>query len=66
MPKREQEMNGPQNRANTIDCSSHGSLRTSDTRPRVTRAKGRSIGLATTGSVRDYCLKTAHFAVTPG
>lgn len=24
------------------------------------------IGLATTGSVRNYCLKTAHFAVTPG
>jgi hypothetical protein len=24
------------------------------------------IGLATTGSVRNYCLKTAHFVVTPG
>ena len=24
------------------------------------------IGLATTGSVRNYCLKTAHFAPTPG
>lgn len=24
------------------------------------------IGLATTGSVRNYCLKTAHFASTPG
>ncbi len=24
------------------------------------------IGLATTGSVRNYCLKTAHFAATPG
>src|SRR6266481_6365736 len=24
------------------------------------------IGLATTGSVRNYCLKTAHFAKTPG
>lgn len=24
------------------------------------------IGLATTGAVRNYCLKTAHFAVTPG
>jgi len=24
------------------------------------------IGLATTGSVRNYCLKTAHFAVAPG
>ncbi len=24
------------------------------------------IGLATTGSVRNYCLKTAHFQVTPG
>ena len=24
------------------------------------------IGLATTGSVRNYCLKTAHFAVGPG
>jgi hypothetical protein len=24
------------------------------------------IGLATTGSVRNYCLKTAHFALTPG
>jgi hypothetical protein len=24
------------------------------------------IGLATTGSVRNYCLKTAHFAVNPG
>ena len=24
------------------------------------------IGLATTGSVRNYCLKTAHFSVAPG
>jgi hypothetical protein len=24
------------------------------------------MGLATTGSVRNYCLKTAHFAATPG
>jgi hypothetical protein len=24
------------------------------------------LGLATTGSVRNYCLKTAHFAATPG
>ena len=24
------------------------------------------IGLASTGAVRNYCLKTAHFAVTPG
>ena len=24
------------------------------------------IGLATTGSVRNYCLKTAHFAAAPG
>jgi len=24
------------------------------------------IGLATTGAVRNYCLKTAHFAATPG
>ncbi|MGC2230657.1 MAG: hypothetical protein WBA09_04075 [Candidatus Acidiferrum sp.] len=24
------------------------------------------IGLATTGSVRNYCLKTAHFTTTPG
>jgi len=23
------------------------------------------IGLATTGSARNYCLKTAHLAVTP-
>jgi hypothetical protein len=24
------------------------------------------LGLATTGSIRNYCLKTAHFAATPG